>query len=188
MRWARPKSLSGLMLLGLAMIAVPLLVAVVDAAIQIRRLTVVTQNLVQEGVQSARLSQSMFADINSLERTVRLYQVLGEVRLLDTYRETDQRLAVTRTQLSRLLNDETTRRSLDIFAANHNEIANAVGTIPPGTPAFANILSRIDRLTPMAEDIARAANHQIDLRLEDMRQQTASTQRRLFWQSALLVP
>src|SRR6185436_11311182 len=107
MRWARPKSLSGLMLLGLALIAGPLLVAVVDATIQIRRLTATSQDLVQEGVQSARLSQSMFADIDSLQRTVRLYQVLGDVSLLEVYRTTDQRLATTRAQLMRLLDDET---------------------------------------------------------------------------------
>src|SRR6185369_6569038 len=84
--------------------------------------------------------------------------------------------------------DDGTRRSLEDFAVHHNEIASAVGATPPGSPAFTTILSRIDRLTPMGEDIARAANRQIDLRLENMRQQTAGTQRRLFWQSALLVP
>jgi two-component system sensor histidine kinase GlrK len=188
MRWARPKSLSGLMLAGLAMIAIPLLFAVVDAAIQIRHLTAATEDLVNNGVRSARLTQSMFADINSLDRTVRLYNVLGDVKLLDTYRETDQRLALTRTELSRLLNDKSTLHSLDDFASSHNEIASAVGATPAGSPAFTTILARIERLMPMAEDIARAANRQIDLQLESMRQQTASTQRRLFWQSALLVP
>jgi len=38
MHWARPKSLSGLMILGLALIAVPLLVAIFSAALQIREL------------------------------------------------------------------------------------------------------------------------------------------------------
>ena len=78
------------MLLGLALIAGPLLVAVVDAAIQIRSLAKTSQDLVHEGVQSARLSQSLFADITSLERTARLYQVLGDPTLLDSYRNTDQ--------------------------------------------------------------------------------------------------
>ena len=53
MRWPRPKSLTGLMLLGLALIAGPLLVAVVDAAIQINHLSKASQELVREGVQSA---------------------------------------------------------------------------------------------------------------------------------------
>lgn len=188
MAWARPKSLTGLMLLGLALIAGPLLVAVVDAAIQIRRLAAASQDLVQEGVQSARLSQSMFADIASLERTVRLYQVLGDVKLLEAYRTTDQRLALTRNQLARLLDAEPTRRSLEDFAAMHNEIASAVGTTPAGSTAFATVLARIDRLNELASDIALSGNRQIDARLNALQQQTTGTQRRLFWQSALLAP
>ena len=176
------------MLLGLAMIAVPLLVAVVDAAIQIRHLTAATEELVGNGVRSARLTQSMFADIASMERTVKLYQVMGEARLLDRYRDTDQGLATTRTELSRLLDDAGARHSLDDFAVLHNEISAAVTATPPGSPAFTPILARIDRLNEMAQGIALSANRDVDLRLENMRQQTAGTQRRLFWQSALLVP
>ena len=99
MRWLRPKSLTSLMLLGLAFIALPLLVAVVDAAIQINRLSQTSQDLVREGVQSARLSRSLIADIASLGRTVRLYQVLDKPEVLDGYRDTDQRLATIRTQI-----------------------------------------------------------------------------------------
>src|SRR4051812_32691407 len=103
MRWARPKSLTGLMLLGLALIAGPLLVAVVDAAIQIRSLTRTSQELVLDGVRAARLSQSMLADINSLWRYARIYQAVGDTTWLDSYRKTDQHLADTRTQLAELL-------------------------------------------------------------------------------------
>jgi two-component system, NtrC family, sensor histidine kinase GlrK len=176
------------MLLGLALIAGPLLVAVIDAAIQIRRLSAASQELVVEGVQSARLSQSMFADIASLERTVRLYQVLGDTKLLDAYRTTDQRLAATREQLAKLLDSTATSKSLGEFASMHNKIANAVGSTAPGDSGFATILASIDRLNDLASAIAANGNSQIDLRLATLEQQTASTQRRLFWQSALLAP
>jgi two-component system, NtrC family, sensor histidine kinase GlrK len=188
MRLPRPKSLSGLMLLGLALIAGPLLVAVIDAAIQIRTLARASEELVKEGVNTARLSQSLFADIDSLKRTVRLYQVLGNVKMLDTYRATDQRLAETRNQLAQLLDDEATRQGLEEFATTHDEISKAVTTTPAGSPAFTTILATFDRLSDLANAIANSGNRQIDARLESLRQQTASTQRRLFWQSALLAP
>ena len=38
MQWFRPKSLSSLMLLGLIVVAVPLLIAIVNAALQMSRL------------------------------------------------------------------------------------------------------------------------------------------------------
>jgi two-component system sensor histidine kinase GlrK len=176
------------MLLGLALIAGPLLVAVVDAAIQINRLTDSSQNLVLKGVQTARLSQSLFGDIRSLERTVKLYQVLKKVELLEVYRTTDQNLASTRNQLQALLTEQGSRRNLTEFAAIHNEISGAISTTPADSLAFATILTRIERLNDLATAIAESANQQIDVALADMQRQTQGTQRRLFWQSALLAP
>src|SRR5688572_31649907 len=98
MRWARPKSLTSLMLLGLVIIAVPLLLAILNAALQIRPLPETSQRLVDEGVQAARASQYIFAQIASLERTTRLYQVLSAPNLLDDYRRYDARLTATRAQ------------------------------------------------------------------------------------------
>ena len=187
MRLPRPKSLTGLMLLGLALIAGPLLVAVVDAAIQIRSLAKASEELVDEGVKSARWSQSLFADINSLRRTVSLYQVLADPKLLKTFRDTDQRLATTRSELAKLLTEEPTRQSLEDFKAMHNGISSAVSATTPG-PAFDAILTRIDRLNDLANSIAASGNRQIDVRLGELQRQTSSTQRRLFWQSALLAP
>ncbi|MET0540664.1 MAG: HAMP domain-containing sensor histidine kinase [Variovorax sp.] len=162
--------------------------AVVDAARQIRSLSVTSQQLVLEGVQSARLTRSLSADIASLERTANMYQVLTEPKVLDRYRQTDQSLATTRSQLAALLTEEPTRHSLEEFATMHNEIAASVTTTPPGSTAFAAILGRFDALNRLADNIAASGNTQIDMRLAELQRQTQSTQRRLFWQSALLAP
>ena len=188
MRLPRLKSLTGLMLLGLAFIAGPLLVAVIDAAFQIRSLAAASQELVTVGVNSARLSQSLFADINSLSGTIKRYQVLGKPQMLESYRTTDQRLAATRSQLAELLTEEPTRQSLEDFKVVHSEISRAVDVTPPGSPTFDTILTRIDSLNDLANAIAASGNRQIDARLEEMQRQTVSTQKRLFWQSALLAP
>src|SRR3981081_1167331 len=99
MYWARPKSLSGLMLLGLALIAVPLLIAVLTAALQIRAPAAPGQKIVVEGFTAARASQELFSQISSLERTARLYDVLNDPNLLELYRRQDALLSATRTQL-----------------------------------------------------------------------------------------
>ncbi len=173
------------MLLGLALIAGPLLVAVVDASFQINRLSQTSQELVREGVQSARLSRSLIADIASLRRTVSFYQVMNDRRMLDGYRDTDQRLAGIRTQMAQLLNDAPTGKLLNDFGRLQNEISRAIDITRPDFP---NILTQIDRLNDLANAITVSANTQIDARLAELDQQTASTQRRLFWQSALLAP
>ena len=95
MRWALPKSLNGILLLGLAAVAVPLLFAILYATIQMRRLASFSEDMVNESVQTTRLSQDMFGQIASLERAARLYQVLKDETVLATWREHDGRLAAT---------------------------------------------------------------------------------------------
>ena len=93
MGWLLPKSLNGFLLLGLGFLAGPLLLAILHAAVQMRRLSDTSQQLVVDSVQSTRLTQDMYAQIALLERAARLYQVLGEPTVRASFREHDSRLA-----------------------------------------------------------------------------------------------
>ena len=57
MRWLLPKSLNGFLLLGLGVLAGPLLLAILNATVQMRRLADTSQRLVADSVQTTRLSQ-----------------------------------------------------------------------------------------------------------------------------------
>src|SRR6185369_380153 len=89
MQWGRPKALSGLMLVGLALMAVPLRVAVLTAVLEIRALADTAQKIVIQGVTNAPASPALFGQIASLERTARLYDVLNDAKLLELYRTQD---------------------------------------------------------------------------------------------------
>ena len=121
MQWVRPKSLSGLMLFGLGLLALPLLVAIITAALQIRRLATNGQAIVIEGVTAARASQQLFSQIASLERTARLYDVLNDPESLDSYKQDDQALSVTRAKLY-LNATAATRRTLTQLARVQRDI------------------------------------------------------------------
>jgi two-component system sensor histidine kinase GlrK len=130
MQWLRPKSLSGLMLLGLALLALPLLGAIITAALQIRTLATTGQKIVIEGVTAARASQQLFSEISSLERTARLYQVLNDSKLLDSYKLEDQALSSTRIQLYGPATPAT-RETLEQLAVVQHEIRVSVLSTPP---------------------------------------------------------
>ena len=85
MRLPRPKSLSGLMLIGFTIVAAPLLFAIVNAAVQMNRLSNRSEQLVVHGMQGTRNNQRMFEEIGALERTARLYQIIRNAELLDVY-------------------------------------------------------------------------------------------------------
>jgi two-component system, NtrC family, sensor histidine kinase GlrK len=89
------------MLVGLALIALPLLFAIVNAALQIRALADRGQKLVEDGVAAARASQDLFAQIASMERTAQLYDILRDPNLMDAYQRGNQQLSATRSVLYR---------------------------------------------------------------------------------------
>src|SRR6516162_10019441 len=189
MRWARPKSLSGLMLFGLALIAVPLLAAVLTAVLQIRDLSDTGQKIVIEGVTGARASQALFGQIASLERTARLHRVLKDPKFLELYRTQDQRLSTLREQLHTLASggarstleelgklQETTRKTV-----MGNPAASGTADSPDLSAGFA-------QMSELVEKVAQQNNAQVDAEVAALQERTLQARQRLLWQAALLLP
>jgi two-component system sensor histidine kinase GlrK len=189
MQWARPKSLSGLMVLGLILIAVPLLVAIFTAALQIRELADTGQKIVIEGVTGARASQELYSQITSLERTAQLFNVLNDAKLLDLYRQQDARLTVTREQLNQHAAADA-RLTLGQVGELQNSIRLMVlsMTAGKGTANMSALSRKFTELSALVDKVAEQSNAQIDEEIGALEQQTQHARRRLAWQAALLIP
>jgi two-component system sensor histidine kinase GlrK len=188
MRWARPKSLRSLMLLGLALAAVPLAVAVLNAAVQMRRLADTSQQLVLRGVEATRSSQVLQSSIAALERTARLYQVMGDRKLLDAYMQTDDRLRQTRLQLERQLSGTDALANLAAVAQMQKSLRERVLSAVPGTPEYDAMLREYDRLEEVGTRLVVGGARQLDVELTALRREAETARRRVLLQSALLVP
>ena len=178
------------MLLGLALIAFPLLLAIVNAGLQIRKMADTSQRIVTEGVAAARASQELTSQIVSLERMALLNGVLNNAKLLPVYREKDDELAAKRDQLDRRMNNPETHQTLTELAQLQSQIRSAVLGLPNGTPlARSSVLSQsfVD-LANLADQVTKQANAQIDSEMAAMEEQTLQSRRRMLWQSGLLVP
>jgi two-component system sensor histidine kinase GlrK len=178
------------MLLGLALIAVPLLVAVLTAALQIRQLADTGQKIVVEGVTAARASQELFSQISSLERTARLYDVLSDANLLELYRRQDARLTATRVQLERREQSASSRKTLGELGELQRNIGASVMSMQAGKGASnaTGMSRRFTELGALADKVAAQSNAQIDTEVAALEAQTQQARRRLLWQAALLVP
>lgn len=176
------------MLLGLLLIAVPLLVAVVDAGFQIRALANAGQTLVKEGVIAARMSQSLSDQIGSLERTARQYAVLSEPKLLNLYREQDEELTSTRVQLHQQLRREPAREALESLGNLQGTIRLSVLSMPKGAADPQELWQRFEELNRLAALVSHEGEVQVDTEVAALEAQTQRARRRLAWQSATLVP
>jgi two-component system sensor histidine kinase GlrK len=189
MQWVRPKSLSGLMLFGLGLLALPLLVAIITAALQIRTLATTGQKIVIAGVTSARASQQLFSQIASLERTARLYDVLNDPKILDSYEQEDQALSATRAKLY-VNATRATRQTLSELGAVQANIRTTVLTTAAsnGAAETAGLSKQFATLSALVDRVAQESNQQIDAEVASLQRQTDRARARLFWEAAGLLP
>src|ERR1700728_1051658 len=189
MRWGRPKSLSGLMLTGLVLIAVPLLAAILTALLQKRDLATTGQKIIVEGVTAARASQALFAQIASLERTARLYYVLNDPKLLDVYRSQDSGLTVSQRQLGGHAHEDDRRTLTDLgeMQASIRETVLSAGG-GRGAGESADLSSHFAQLSALVERVGEQSNTEVDQQVAALEAQTLEARRRLLYIAALLLP
>src|ERR1700739_2385419 len=185
MRCWRPKSLSGLMLVGLALRALPLLAPSLPAGLQTRDLADRGQKIVIQGVAGARASQQLFSQKASLERTVYLYQVLGKPELLELYRTQDELLSATREQLRQHAASDTAK-TLEELGRGARNIGFTVMSArrSSGAAAAWDLSSRFAQLSALVERVARQSNAQVDTQVAALEAQTLQARNRLLWQTA----
>jgi two-component system, NtrC family, sensor histidine kinase GlrK len=177
------------MLIGLALIAVPLLIAILTAVLQIRDLADTGQKIVIQGVTGARASQALFGQIASLERTARLYEVLRDPKLIELYRTQDERLSGTREQLQRVTTAAASRTLQELGQLQQSIRVSVMSSPADPTAAAASDLSgRFAQLSALVERVAQQSNAQVDAEVAALEVRTVEARKRLLWQAALLLP
>src|SRR5208283_5898312 len=155
MRLPRPRSLSGLMLIGFTIVAAPLLFAIVNAAVQMNRLSNRSEQLVVHGMQGTRSNQRMFQQIGALERTARLYQIIPNPELLDVYARSQERLENAITELLGLPLDSQSQADAHALQADAERVWQDLKSAPPNSPRLAEL---INAYPPMADLATRISN------------------------------
>jgi two-component system, NtrC family, sensor histidine kinase GlrK len=188
MGWLLPKSLNGFLLLGLGFLAGPLLLAILHAAVQMRRLSDTSQQLVVDSVQSTRLTQDMYAQIALLERSARLYQVLGEPTVRASFREHDARLSEVIGTLRQRLRAADAPAQLQHLVDTQQRIESLVLPAPVPAGQASELAQSFVLLGDLANGVANLTDQQIDAESRDLRARTDQAQRELFLESTLLLP
>lgn len=188
MRWLLPKSLNGFLLLGLSVLAGPLLLAILNATVQMRHLADSSQRLVADGVRTTRLSQDLYAQIALLERSARLYQVLGDASVLAAFRDHDDRLGAIVSALNGQLRSAPAKAQLARLNDVQGQIRDLVldGRSPNrDSPELASAFSS---LSDLAYSAAALSNEQIDSDVAALRREADRARGELFFESTLLLP
>src|SRR5262249_35862933 len=150
MNLLRPRSLSALVLLGLAIIALPLVGALVTAGVQMRRLSETSERIIADGVVATRLTRDLFAQTSLLERQVELNAVMNDPRLLEPYARLDGRMSEIEAQLGGQLRLPEARQSLGEFTRLRSGVSAQMLNAATRTPEFAQLRADFGRMEQVA--------------------------------------
>ena len=189
MAFPRPRSLSSLLTIGLLLLVVPLALAVIQASIQLGQLARDTDTLVRQGVELSSRTQALFRHLAAYERSSNLYVLLGDPRLLEASRTTQQKIAETTEQLSSLPFPEDGPAQLDALRRASPSALAILEFIPPDDPERASRLAqKLEQLNEAADTVAAGANQALEARLGALEQRAADTRRQLYLWLVSLVP
>jgi two-component system sensor histidine kinase GlrK len=187
MKLSRPRTLLGLILLGLALLTLPLLLAVAKAALELGELTRESEAVVNESLTATLENQRIAALLTDMERSARQYLVLQNDDLLNLYREGHAALLRSITFLGRLPRQETMATALGAVTSDALAVEAALVSGPQAI-SVDEIVARFQRMTAAAREIGEGMRVVINSRLEQLEQTTVETQRTLALQAAALLP
>ena len=189
MPFPRPRSLSSLLLVGLLLLVVPLALAVVQAAYQLGQLARETDQLVRQGVALSGQTQALFRYLAAYERSANLYVLLGDPRLLEASRTTQQQIAETTERLAMLPMPEDGPRHLDALRRASPAVLVVLEVLAPTDPDRpARLATKLEELNEAANAVAAGANEALDTQLTALEGRATDTRRRLLMWLIALVP
>lgn len=188
MRFPRPRSLNGLILVGFGLVALPLLLAAIWALVNLDRVAEQSEQLVFTGVAAAENNRRINEHLSSLERVARQYQILKNPASLQLM---SQDLAT----FEALLNDMAPL----VAEVNATTLTNSLGTeaheiiaaLSRSNADDATLDAAIARFAPLRQDVTRLTavlTAHVDTKLSVLQETARKAQRVSAWQVAALVP
>ena len=188
MRFPRPRSLNGLILVGFGLVAAPLLVAVLWALFNLDRLATQSEQLVFSGVAAAENNRLLVEQAASLERVARQFIILRTPDSLQLLQQDLGRIEGRLEQMRELTEKANATSLLDGIADGASKIVVAlsdpelsVGETQVAISAIAPLRAQVSRLT-------QELSAHVDSELRKLQESTRDAQKISAWQVAALIP
>ncbi len=188
MRFPRPRSLNGLILVGFGLVALPLLIAVIWALVNLDRVAEQSEQLVFTGVQAAENNRRINEHLSSLERVARQYQILKNI---DSLQLMMQDLQTFETLIENMAPQIAEVDAAELATSLSTEARSIVTALSDTTADDATLDAAIARFAPLRQNVARLTRiltAYVDTRLSALQETARNAQRVSAWQVAALVP
>ncbi len=188
MKFRGPQSLNQLILVGFGLVALPLLVAVIWALVNLDRLAEQSEQLVTSGVTAAENNRQLLEQVASLERVSRQYQILRNSESMAILQQDLASLQTTLEDMEALAEQAGATELVTSVGVSANRIVNTLRQAATDASKaqvaiddFSNLRQRVVRLTTLLRSY-------IDIELSTLQASTRRAQQISAWQTAALIP
>ena len=188
MKFGRPRSLNGLILVGFGLVALPLLVAVLWALVNLGRLAEQSEQLIFTGVAAAENNRLLEERLSSLERVARQYQVLRNPDSLLLLRQDLDTLDERLLEMAPLTSQAGVSALSDSIGINARRIVDALSRPELDDLRAQFAIARFAPLRRQVSEFTGTHSDYVDTELKNLQESTRRAQRVSAWQVAALIP
>jgi two-component system, NtrC family, sensor histidine kinase GlrK len=183
-----PRSFSKLLFVGFALVALPLMFALVNNAISIDQLGNLSQKAVYQAVQATQNSRKLAELIPAMERVAHQMIILGDQGLLDSYEVHRKQLLDAAAEFSSLPFDTEQRTALGEIVRGEETIYALLSNPAAPPEELQKAVRAFVGLAERAQAINNRSNALIDREVENMRATARQAQQITVWQLLALFP
>ena len=188
MKLRRPQSLNGLILVGFGFVALPLLLAVIWALVNLDRVAAQSERLVATGVSAAENNRRLEEQLNTLERVALQFQVLRNPDSLQLMRDDLAALQENLRAMGPLFEEAGATDLATSIGVGAADIVNTL-SMPEITDAqLEDAKQRFREVDARADELRSILTTYVDTELSSLQATARDAQKVSAWQVAALVP
>ena len=184
----QPDSFPKLLVIGFAMVALPLIIALTNNAITIDQFANRSQHAVHQAVQSTQSSRRLAELLATLERNAKQVVILGNRTPLQAYEANRASFLQAVAEFGALQLDAEQRVALTAIVSGEAQSYAVLRNPQSAVPDVVLAAGEYVKLSKHAVEIIAHGDWMIDREIEAMQQMAARAQRITFWQMLALVP
>jgi len=171
-----PRSFFRLLLVGLALVSLPLSAALVYAAWRAEQLSARSQSALYDAVRTARASRALLERVGSIERLAQQTAILGDAALLEDFVRAHRSFREVADELRGLRLSERARAALGRALDLDRSLFNMLRTIASNRVDRTEIDALVGALVDNARVIMSASHDVVDREADGLREEAVSMQ------------
>jgi len=188
MRLRYPTSFLSLLLIGFAIVALPLIAGLVSNAFSIERLSEQSQKAVYNATLATQSARQLGAMSLVLERTARFYAVSGDRDLIESYKRTRDNWLTQLKQLEALPLETSMLNAAAAIRELEEPAYRALSTLPASPELQRQMEREFGYISGRAQKLNALADQSVEAEVEKLRASAAKSRNQVFWQMLAMVP